>query len=92
MIYFITQGQDRASDQGQNRLEAANSTRAGLSHQTEPEQAWNGELHGSRSKSRPGYCLRFLSCPVPAVVKSQRNHTEVFVSYKLIGLVAQTSY
>ena len=33
--------------------------------------------------------LRFLSLsgPVPAVVKSQRNHTEVYINYKLIGSV-----
>ena len=34
----------------------------------------------------------FLSCPVPIVIKSQRNHMEVYINYKLIGLVAQTSY
>ena len=29
---------------------------------------------------------------VPAILKSQRNHTEVYISYKLIGPLAQASY
>ena len=36
--------------------------------------------------------LKFLSCLVAAVIKSQRNHTVVYFNYKLIGLVSQTSY
>ena len=35
----------------------------------------------------------FLSCLVPTVIKSQRNHTEVYISYKLMDpLVQEVSY
>ena len=37
----------------------------------------------------------FLSCPVTAIDKSQRNHTEVYIGYKLIGsgfLLTLTTY
>ena len=35
-------------------------------------------------------CQGFLPCPVPTIVKAERNHTEVYISYKLIGPLAQT--
>lgn len=34
----------------------------------------------------------FSVMPSPAAIRSQRNHIDVHISYKLIGLVSQTSY
>ena len=61
------------------------------SHNLSTQKAKKWEIIDDKEKSN--YLLaRFLSCPLPAIIKSQRSHTEVYISYKLIVPLPQASY